>query len=156
MRAIRDLPDGGQILIEGVAASGKTEVYLAAIADTLERGQGAVVLVPELSLIPQLGDRLRATFGDALAVLHSGLSAGERHDEWWRILRGEAEVVVGTRGGHLRAGRRAPGLVVVDEAHDSGFKNDRSPRFDARWVAERLVARRPARAWCWARPRRTS
>jgi primosomal protein N' (replication factor Y) (superfamily II helicase) len=133
---IRGLPEGGELLLEGVAASGKTDVYLAAIRDTLDAGGSAVVLVPEMSLVPQIGDRLRATVGDALAVLHSGLSPGERHDEWWRILRGEARVVVGTRSAAFAPLDRL-GLIVVDEEHDSGYKADRTPRYDARWVARR-------------------
>jgi primosomal protein N' (replication factor Y) len=133
---IRALPDGGELLLEGVAASGKTDVYLAAIRDTLDAGGSALVLVPEMSLVPQIGDRLRAAVGDALAVLHSGLSAGERHDEWWRILRGEARVVVGTRSAAF-APLDSLRLIVVDEEHDSGYKADRTPRYDARWVARR-------------------
>ena len=97
LKAIDALPPGGELLLEGVAAAGKTDVYMAAIDAALQRGEAAIVLVPEVSLIPQLADRLHGLVGDALAVLHSGLSAGERHDEWWRILRGEARVVVGTR-----------------------------------------------------------
>lgn len=136
---IQALPPGGELLLEGVAASGKTDVYLAAIEEAVGGGGGAIVLVPETSLIPQLGDRLRALLGDRLAVVHSGLSAGERHDEWWRILRGDARVVVGTRTAafapvpHLR-------LIVVDEEHDGGYKSDRTPRYDARWVVRRRAA----------------
>lgn len=136
--AIGRLQPGGELLLEGVAASGKTDVYLVAVQETLDAGRGAIVLVPEMSLVPQIADRLRATFGDELAVLHSGLSAGERHDEWWRILRGEARVVVGTRTAVF-----APldaGLIVVDEEHDGGYKSDRTPRYDARWVARRRAA----------------
>ena len=134
--AIRGLPEGGELLLEGVAASGKTDVYLAAIRDTLDAGGSSLVLVPEMSLVPQIGDRLRAAVGEVLAVLHSGLSPGERHDEWWRILRGEARVVVGTRSAAFAPldGLR---LIVVDEEHDSGYKADRTPRYDARWVARR-------------------
>ncbi len=138
VKAIAALPPGGELLLEGVAASGKTDVYLAAIAETLAAGRGAIVLVPEMSLVPQVGDRLRAVVGDELAVLHSGLSAGERHDEWWRIMRGRARVVVGTRTAAF-----APldaGLIVVDEEHDGGYKSDRTPRYDARWVARRRAA----------------
>ena len=133
--AIGALRPGGELLLEGVAASGKTDVYLAAVRETLAGGRGAIVLVPEMSLIPQIGDRLRAMVGDELAVLHSGLSAGERHDEWWRILRGEARVVLGTRTAAF-----APldaGLIVLDEEHEGGYKSDRTPRYDARWVARR-------------------
>ena len=136
LEAIRALPPGGELLLEGVAASGKTDVYLAAIRDVLEDGHGAAVLVPEMSLVPQIGDRLRAALGDELAVLHSGLSAGERHDEWGRMLRGEARVAVGTRSAAF-APLRNLGLIVVDEEHDGGYKADRTPRYDARWVARR-------------------
>jgi primosomal protein N' (replication factor Y) len=86
-----------------------------------------------------LADRLRALLGDELAVLHSGLSAGERHDEWWRILRGEVRVVVGTRTAVFAPLARL-GLIVVDEEHDGGYKSDRTPRYDARWVARRRAA----------------
>jgi primosomal protein N' (replication factor Y) len=135
---IAALAAGGELLLQGVAASGKTDVYLEAIRRTVEDGRGAIVLVPEVSLIPQLADRVRSAAGDDLAVLHSGLSAGERHDEWWRILRGEARVVVGTRSAVF-----APldaGLIVLDEEHDGGFKSDRTPRYDARWVARQRAA----------------
>jgi primosomal protein N' (replication factor Y) (superfamily II helicase) len=141
--AIEALAPGGELLLEGVAASGKTDVYLAAVQDAVAAGGGAIVLVPEMSLIPQIGDRLRATVGPSLAVLHSGLSAGERHDEWWRILRGEATVVVGTRTAAFAP--LAPKLIVVDEEHDGGYKSDRTPRYDARWVARRRAALTGAR-----------
>lgn len=137
--AVGGLPPGGELLLQGVAASGKTDVYLAAIEDVLAAGGGAIVLVPETSLIPQLADRVRALAGEEVAVVHSGLSAGERHDEWWRILRGEARVVVGTR---TAAFAPLPDLrlIVVDEEHDGGYKSDRTPRYDARWVARRRAA----------------
>jgi primosomal protein N' (replication factor Y) (superfamily II helicase) len=142
--AIARLPPGGELLLEGVAASGKTDVYLAAIQETLAAGRGAIVLTPETSLVPQLADRLRGVVGDRLAVLHSGLSAGERHDEWWRILRGEASVVVGTRMAAF-APLAEPGLLVLDEEHDGAFKSDRTPRYDARWVSRRRAALAGAR-----------
>lgn len=142
--AIRRLPPAGELVLEGVAASGKTEVYLAAVTDILRAGRSAIVLVPETSLIPQVGDRLRALVGDELTVLHSGLSAGERHDGWWRALRGEARVAVGTRTAAF-----APfddlGLIVLDEEHDGAYKSDRTPRYDARWVARRRAALAGAR-----------
>jgi primosomal protein N' (replication factor Y) len=144
LASIRALPPGGELLLEGVAASGKTDVYLAAIRDVLESDGTAIVLVPEMSLVPQIGDRLRAAIGESLAVLHSGLSSGERHDEWWRILRGEARVVVGTRTAAFAPVERL-GLVVVDEEHDGGYKADRTPRTDARWVARRRVQMAGAR-----------
>jgi len=142
--AIGALPPGGELLLEGVAAAGKTEVYLAATAEALDAGRTAIVLAPELSLVPQLADRVRAIVGDELAVLHSGLSPGERHDEWWRILRGEARVVVGTRSA-VFAPLPDLGLIVIDEAHDGGYKSDRTPRYDARWVARRRAALAGAR-----------
>ncbi|HEY7738077.1 MAG TPA: primosomal protein N' [Candidatus Limnocylindria bacterium] len=137
--AIAELPAGGELLLEGVAASGKTDVILGAVTATLAAGAGAIVLVPELTLVPQLADRVRAAVGDDLSVLHSGLSAGERHDEWQRIAAGEARVVVGTRSAAFAP--LAPlGLIVLDEAHDGGYKSDRTPRYDTRWVAARRAA----------------
>ena len=142
--AIAALSPGGELVLEGVAASGKTDVYLAAIEEALAADADAIVLVPEVSLVPQLADRLRGLVGDELGVLHSGLSAGERHDEWWRILRGEARVVVGTRTAAFAPVAHL-GLVVVDEEHDGGYKSDRTPRYDARWVARRRAALTGAR-----------
>jgi primosomal protein N' (replication factor Y) len=144
LATIEALTPGGELLLEGVAAAGKTDVYLAALASTLAAGRGAILLVPELSGVPQLADRVAALVGSELAVLHSGLSAGERHDEWWRILRGEARVVVGTRMAAFAPLDRL-GLIVVDEAHDGAYKADRTPRYDARWVARRRAALTAAR-----------
>jgi len=144
VQRIATLPAGGSLLLEGVAATGKTEVYLAAVEATLAGGRGAIVLVPEVALIPQLTDRLAAAFGDEVAVLHSGLSVGERHDTWWRILRGQARVVIGTRMA-VMAPLAELGLIVIDESHAGGFKSDRTPRFDARWVADRRAALTGAR-----------
>jgi primosomal protein N' (replication factor Y) len=134
--AISRLPAGGELLLEGVAASGKTDVILAAVDATVASGRGAIVLVPELTLVPQLADRVRASVGPAVSVLHSGLSAGERHDEWVRVIGGDAQVVIGTRSA-VFAPLRNLGLVVLDEAHDAGYKADRTPRYDARWTARR-------------------
>ena len=136
LAAIEALPDGGELLLEGVAASGKTDVILAAVTATLATGDGAIVLVPELTLVPQLADRLRGAVGDELSVLHSGLSSGERHDEWQRIAAGQARVVVGTRTAAFAPIGRL-GLIVLDEAHDGAYKSDRTPRYDTRWVASR-------------------
>ncbi len=144
LRQIEALPPGGELLLEGVAAAGKTDLYLAALASVLAGTGGAIVLVPEVSLIPQLADRVAALVGDDLAVLHSGLSAGERHDTWWRILRGEARVVVGTRMAAF-APLAELRLIVVDEAHDGAYKSDRTPRYDARWVARRRAGLTGAR-----------
>jgi primosomal protein N' (replication factor Y) (superfamily II helicase) len=144
VRAITDLGRGSELLLEGVAASGKSDVILAAVEATLAEGRDAIVLVPEVTLVPQLADRLNATVGSALSVLHSGLSAGERHDEWRRIMSGEARAVVGTRSAIFAPLRRL-GLVVLDEAHDMGYKADRTPRYDTRWVAAQRVALTGAR-----------
>jgi primosomal protein N' (replication factor Y) (superfamily II helicase) len=144
LAAIAGLPSGGELLLEGVAASGKSDVYLAALARELEAGRGAILLVPEISLVPQIADRVAALVGDQLAVLHSGLSAGERHDQWWRILRGEARVVVGTRMA-IFAPVDGLGLIILDEEHDGGYKSDRTPRYDARWVARRRASLTGAR-----------
>lgn len=142
--AIAGLAAGAELLLEGVAASGKSDVYLAAAAETLAAGRGVIMLVPELSMVPQLADRAAAVAGDALGVLHSGLSAGERHDQWWRIVRGETRLVVGTRTA-VFAPLAELGLIVVDEEHDGGYKSDRSPRYDARWVARRRAVLTGAR-----------
>ncbi len=132
------LPGGGVkqhvVLLYGVTGSGKTEVYLQAIADVLERDQGAIVLVPEIALTPQTVGRFRARFGDGIAVLHSHLSDGERHDEWHRIRRGDAQVVVGARSA-VFAPVKALGLIVVDEEHEPSYKQEDMPRYHARDIA---------------------
>ena len=122
------------VLLFGVTGSGKTEVYMQAIAKVLEEGRDAIVLVPEISLTPQTVSRFAARFGKVVAVLHSALSDGERHDEWHRIRRGEARVVVGPRSA-VFAPVQHLGLMIVDEEHDSGYKQDESPRYSARDVA---------------------
>ncbi|MFQ5478117.1 MAG: primosomal protein N', partial [Candidatus Binatia bacterium] len=121
-------------LLHGVTASGKTEVYLQLLSLVLERGQGGIVLVPEISLTHQLVSRLAARFGPAVAVLHSGLGAGERWDEWRRICRGEARVVLGARSAVL-APVRDLGLIVVDEEHDGSYKQEDGVRYNGRDVA---------------------
>ena len=122
------------VLLFGVTGSGKTEVYMQAIARELAEGRDAIVLVPEISLTPQTVGRFAARFGNTVAVLHSALSDGERHDEWHRIRRGEAHVVVGPRSAVFAPVRRL-GILIVDEEHDCGYKQDESPRYSARDVA---------------------
>ena len=127
---------GGRLLLHGVTGSGKTEVYLQAVSAALARGRSAIVLVPEIALTPQTAGRFERRFGDDVAILHSKLSAGERHDEWLRLRRGEARVCIGPRSA-IFAPVRDLGLVVVDEEHDGSYKQDGDPRYDARRVAER-------------------
>lgn len=122
------------VLLHGVTGSGKTEVYLQALSHALARGKGAIVLVPEIALTPQTVERFRGRFGEGLAVLHSHLSDGERHDEWHRVKRGEARVVVGARSA-LFAPVKELGLIVVDEEHESTYKQEESPRYHARDMA---------------------
>jgi primosomal protein N' (replication factor Y) len=125
-----------KLLLHGVTGSGKTEVYLAAVEAALERGRGAIVLVPEIGLAPQAVARFRARLGDRFAVLHSALSAGERYDEWRRLRSGEASVCVGPRSA-VFAPVRDLGLIVIDEEHDPSYKQDGDPCYDARTVARR-------------------
>jgi primosomal protein N' (replication factor Y) len=127
---------GGARLLFGVTGSGKTEVYIQATAAALERGRGAIVLVPEIGLTPQTVTRFVERFGDTVAVLHSGLSAGERHDEWLRLRRGEARICVGPRSA-VFAPIENLGLIVIDEEHDASYKHEGDPRYDAREVAAR-------------------
>jgi primosomal protein N' (replication factor Y) (superfamily II helicase) len=130
---------GANLLLFGATGSGKTEVYLRACAAALERGLGAIVLVPEIALAPQTVGRFRARFGDRVAILHSALTEAERRDERERIASGAARVVVGARSA-VFAPVRGLGLVVVDEEHDSSYKQDSDPRYDARTVAAKRAA----------------
>ncbi|MGH2407511.1 MAG: replication restart helicase PriA [Candidatus Limnocylindrales bacterium] len=125
---------GAGFLLEGVTASGKTAVYVAGITAALEAGRGALVLVPEIALAAPLLDRLRTELGVPIAILHSALGEGERADEMARIRRGDALVVVGTRIA-IFAPLGDPGIVIIDEEHDAGYKSDRTPRYQARDLA---------------------
>ncbi len=125
-------------LLHGVTGSGKTEVYLQAIEHTLKQGKGAIVLVPEISLTPQTVERFKARFSDGplrtlVAVLHSHLSAGEKHDEWHKIRQGRARIVIGARSA-VFAPVDPLGLVIVDEEHEYSYKQEESPRYHARDV----------------------
>jgi primosomal protein N' (replication factor Y) len=123
-------------LLHGVTGSGKTEVYLGAVEAALAAGRSAIVLVPEIALTPQALWRFQARFGDVVAVLHSALSLGERHDEWMRCKTGEARVCVGPRSA-VFAPLSDIGLIVVDEEHEGSYKHEGDPRYDARSVALR-------------------
>lgn len=122
------------ILLEGITGSGKTEVYLQAIELVKKQGKDAIVLVPEISLTPQTVARFRARFGDSVAVMHSRLSSGERYDEWRQIRSGIRNIVVGARSA-VFAPVRNLGLIVVDEEHESSYKQDETPRYQARDVS---------------------
>ena len=121
-------------LLQGVTGSGKTEVYLRLADRVLRAGRSVLVLVPEIALTPAVAGAFREAFGDRVAVQHSGLSDGERSDQWFRIRRGEVSVVVGTRSA-VFAPLRELGLIIVDEEHDSSFKQEETPRYHGRDVA---------------------
>jgi len=129
---------GQTFLLHGVTGSGKTEVYLRAVADALAAGRQALVLVPEITLTHQIVARLRARFGDALAVLHSGLKPGERLEQWLRLRTGDTPIAVGARSA-LFAPLEDLGVIVIDEEHDSAYKNEEGFRYHARKLAERLA-----------------
>jgi primosomal protein N' (replication factor Y) len=124
------------VLLHGVTGSGKTEVYLQAIAQALADGRETIVLVPEISLTPQMVNRFKGRFGERVAVLHSGLSSGERYDEWRKIRQGEAQVAVGARSA-VFAPFSNLGLIIIDEEHESSYKQEEQPRYHARDVAIR-------------------
>jgi primosomal protein N' (replication factor Y) len=142
-----DARQAQRLLLHGVTGSGKTEIYLQAAARALAGGRGAIVLVPEIALTPQIVARFLGRFGDTVAVLHSRLRAGERHDEWQRLRDGQARVCVGPRSAVF-----APigdlGLIVVDEEHEASYKHEGDPRYDARHVAEERARRCAAVLLC--------
>ena len=132
-------PNQRVFLLHGVTGSGKTEVYLQALAHTLEQGKGAIVLVPEISLTPQTVERFKSRFSSGplktlVAVLHSHLSSGERHDEWHKIRQGRARIVIGARSA-IFAPVDPLGLIIVDEEHEHTYKQEETPRYHARDVA---------------------
>ncbi|MEB3339920.1 primosomal protein N' [Okeania sp.] len=136
LTTITQIQKFAQILLHGVTGSGKTEVYLQAIAPILENGKSALVLVPEIGLTPQLTDRFRARFGKKVYVYHSALSAGERYDTWRNMTWGIPQIIIGTRSA-IFAPLPKLGLIVLDEEHDNSFKQDRpAPCYHARTVAK--------------------
>ena len=133
----------GRFLLFGVTGSGKTEVFIRIVRDCLARGKGAIILVPEIALTPQMVDWFMGRFGPVAAVLHSRLSPGERFDEWRRIRRGDARVVIGARSA-IFAPLENPGVIIVDEEHETTYLSDRHPRYDARAIAEKRCDREGA------------
>lgn len=131
-----DMRDFNKMLLHGVTGSGKTEVYLQLIQHVLEQGRQAIVLVPEISLTPQMVDRFRGRFGDMVAIQHSRLSLGERYDQWRLILNGEARVVVGARSA-IFAPLENIGVIIIDEEHENTYKSETTPKYSASQIAER-------------------
>ena len=133
-----------EFLLYGITGSGKTEIYLQLIEKVINSKQTAIVLVPEISLTPQMIDRFMGRFGkEKIAVLHSKLSIGERHDEWIRIKEGRAKIVIGARSA-IFAPIQNLGIVIIDEEHDSSYKSDSSPRYDAKEIAKKIVEKENA------------
>jgi primosomal protein N' (replication factor Y) len=132
-----------KFLLYGVTGSGKTEVYLQAIAEIIGRGKSAIVMVPEISLTPQLTQRFRDRFQDHIAVLHSEFTQKQRVSEWKRVAAGEADIVLGTRSA-LFAPLKNPGLIVIDEEYETTYKSEKSPRYHTREVALKLAERHNA------------
>ncbi len=132
--SIRDKPQ--TILLHGVTGSGKTEVYLQAIEEVINQGKEALVMVPEISLTPQMVTWFRGRFGNMVTVLHSKLSQGERYDQWIKILKGEVKIVVGPRSA-VFAPFSNLGIIIIDEEHETTYKQGETPRYDAREAARR-------------------
>lgn len=151
MAIVKGMQDqGGTFLLHGVTGSGKTEVYLQAIAKAIETGGRAIVLVPEISLTPQTVGRFRSRFGQRIAVLHSRLSPGERFDEWRRIRLGQVDVVIGARSA-IFAPLENIRLIVIDEEHESSYRSEITPATaPRRWPAN--AAGNGAPPWYWVAP----
>lgn len=127
--------ESGVFLLHGVTGSGKTEVYERVIENALEAGKTAIMLVPEISLTPQMLGLFRARFGDGVAILHSGLNASERYDEWKRLKDGEAKIAIGARSA-IFAPLENLGVIIIDEEHDSSYQSESNPRYDTKAVAK--------------------
>ena len=143
LRAFAATGEFAVALLHGVTGSGKTEIYLQLAASTRDAGRRSLMLVPEIALTPAIAAQFRDAFGSRVAIQHSALSDGERHDQWQRIRRGDVDVVVGTRSA-VFAPLEDIGLIVVDEEHDASYKQEESPRYNGRDVA--IVRARHARA----------
>jgi primosomal protein N' (replication factor Y) len=125
-------------LLYGITGSGKTEIYLQLIDKIIKDGKTAIVLVPEISLTPQITDRFISRFGDIVAILHSRLSIGERYDEWRRIKENKAKIVIGARSA-IFAPLENIGIIIIDEEHDSSYKSETTPKYDVRNIAEKIA-----------------
>ncbi len=136
-KAFEEINDskGKTFLLHGVTGSGKTEVYMRCIKSALEKGKTSIMLVPEISLTPQVLKNFRGRFGDKVAILHSGLSHGERFDEWRKCITGEAKVVLGARSA-VFAPLKNVGVIIIDEEHDSSYVSERNPRYVTAEIAE--------------------
>lgn len=125
-------------LIYGITGSGKTEIYLQLISKAIELGKTAIMLVPEISLTPQIVDRFLARFGEQIAILHSKLSSGERYDEWQKIKQGKAKIVIGARSA-IFAPVENLGIIIIDEEHDTSYKSDMTPRYNSKDLAKYIA-----------------
>ena len=134
-RAVDTIKENKTYLLHGVTGSGKTEVYMSLIERELEKGKTALMLVPEISLTPQVLANFKARFGEEVALIHSGLSAGERFDEWRRIFFGEARVVVGARSAIFSPIENL-GIIIIDEEHEQSYISESNPRYDTHEIAE--------------------
>ena len=138
LKEIENAAAGSTLLLHGVTGSGKTEVYMQAAADVLKSGGGVIVLVPEISLTPQITDRFRSRFGDDIAILHSHLSSGERYDEWRRIRFGKAHIAVGARSAIFAPVENLK-LIIIDEEHEPSYISEQTPKYSAVEVAIRRI-----------------
>lgn len=129
--------DNNLFLLKGVTGSGKTEVYMRMVEEALEKNQSAIVLVPEISLTPQMIERFKGRFGKNVALFHSKLSDGERFDEWFRVKEGKAKLVVGARSAIFLPAKKL-GLIIIDEEHENTYKSDQNPKYQTKEVAEFL------------------
>ena len=128
-----------RFLIYGVTGSGKTEIYLQLIGKAMKQNKTSIILVPEISLTPQMIDRFISRFGkDEIAVLHSKLSLGERYDEWNRIKEGKAKIVIGARSA-IFAPIKNLGIIIIDEEHDSSYKSESTPKYNAKEIAKKVA-----------------
>jgi len=134
-KALDIISEDKTYLLHGVTGSGKTEVYMNLIERELERGKNAIMLVPEISLTPQIMSNFKARFGESVALLHSGLSAGERFDEWKRLFSGEARIAIGARSA-IFAPLDNLGIIIIDEEHEQSYISESNPRYDTHDVAE--------------------